>query len=74
MLPLELVPVGAIGLQLSAHLDQALALLVSDVMLEHVTEGLSLVSSGFMDIKLILSNTVLLAHFVVLRLKSGLLI
>ena len=74
MLPLELVPVGAISLQLPAHLDQALALLVSDVMLEHVTEGLSFVSSGFMDIKLILSNTVLLAHFVVLRLKSGLLI
>ena len=36
VLSLELVPVCTVSLQFSAHLNQALALLVTDVMLEHI--------------------------------------
>ena len=38
VLSLELVPVSSVSLQLSTHLDQALALLVADVMPEHIAE------------------------------------
>lgn len=74
VLSLEFVPVCTVSLQFPTHLNQALALLVTDVMLEHIAKGLSLISSGLSNIEFILSNAVYLAHIVVLLLKPGLLV
>ena len=38
VLSLELVPVCSVSLQFPTHLDQALALLVTDIMSEHIAE------------------------------------